>query len=132
LNFTNFGQSKGLDYRVYGKISQRFSNDNKNSKIKSANYTLMVDFSKTMRDSYDSKHQYDIFNYGHVGTFKTRRTPSYEFNDNLQRWEHNGFRDLEVEFTPSETNAALASITTQYYNLSGDMRICSKSNKETH
>jgi hypothetical protein len=117
LNFTNFGQSKGLDYRVYGKISQRFSNDNKNSKIKSANYTLMVDFSKTMRDSYDSKHQYDIFNYGHVGTFKTRRTPSYEFNDNLQRWEHNGFRDLEVEFTPSETNAALASITTQYYNI---------------
>ncbi|MFM2037813.1 MAG: hypothetical protein RL432_752, partial [Bacteroidota bacterium] len=117
LNFTNFGQSKGLDYRVYGKISQRFSNDNKNSKIKSANYTLMVDFSKTMRDSYDSKHQYDIFNYGHVGTFKTRRTPSYEFNENLQRWEHNGFRDLEVEFTPSETNAALASITTQYYNI---------------
>jgi hypothetical protein len=117
LNFTNFGQSQGLDYRVYGKISQRFSNDNKNSKIKSANYTLMVDFSKTMRDSYDSKHRYDIFNYGHVGTFKTRRTPSYEFNDNLQRWEHNGFRDLEVEFTPSETNAALASITTQYYNI---------------
>ena len=117
FNFTNFGQSKGLDYRVYGKISQRFSNDNKNSKIKSANYTLMVDFSKTMRESYDSKHQYEIFNYGHVGTFKTRRKPSYEFNNNLQRWEHNGFRDLEVEFTPSETNAALASITTQYYNI---------------
>lgn len=117
LNFTNFGQSKGLDYRAYGKISQRFSNDNKNSKIKSANYTLMVDFSKTMRDSYDPKHMYNIFNYGHVGTFKTRRTPSYEFNDNLQRWEHNGFRDIEVEFTPSETNAALAAITTQYYDI---------------
>lgn len=117
LNFTNFGQSKGLDYRVYGKISQRFTNDNKNSKIKSANYTLMVDFSKTIRDSYDSKHMYNIFNYGHVGTFKTRRAPSYEFNNNLQRWEHNGFKDLEVEFTPSETNAALASITTQYYNI---------------
>ena len=117
LNFTNFGESKGLDYRVYGKISQRFSNETPGSKIKSANYTLMVDYSKTMRDSYDPKHMYNIFNYGHVGRFVTSRTPSYQFNDNLQRWEHNGFRDLEVAFTPSETNAALAAITTQYYNI---------------
>jgi hypothetical protein len=120
LNFTNFGESKGLDYRVYGKISQRFTNDNKKSKIKSANYTLMVDYSKTLRDSYDPKHQYNMFNYGHVGKFTTRRTPSYQFNDNLQRWEHNGFKDLEVAFSPSETNAALAAITTQYYNIYQD------------
>jgi hypothetical protein len=120
LNFTNFGESKGLDYRVYGKISQRFTSDNKNSKIKSANYTLMVDYSKTLRDSYDPRHQYNIFNYGHVGKFTTRRTPSYQFNDNLQRWEHNGFKDLEVAFSPSETNAALAAITTQYYNIYQD------------
>lgn len=117
LNFTNFGQSKGLDYRVYGKISQRFRNDNKNAKIKSANYTLMVDFSKSVRDSYDPKHSYSIFDYGHVGTFTTHRIPSYEFNDNLQRWEHNGFKDVQVDFSPSATNAALASITTQYYNI---------------
>jgi len=117
LNFTNFGQSKGLDYRVYGKISQRFRNDNKNAKIKSANYTLMVDFSKSVRDSYDPKHSYSIFDYGHVGTFTTHRIPSYEFNDNLQRWEHNGFKDVQVDFSPSATNAALAAITTQYYDI---------------
>lgn len=117
LNFTNFGLSKGLDYRVYGKISQRFNNDNKASKIKSANYALMVDFSKTSRNSYDPKHEYNLFNYGHVGKFVTTRTPSYQFNDNLQRWEHNGFKDLQVDFTPSETNSALASITSQYYNI---------------
>ena len=117
LNFTNFGKSKNLDYRVYGKISQRFTNDKKGSKLKSANYTLMVDYSKSKSDTYDPTHKYNMFNYGHVGKFVTNRTASYEFNEDLQRWEHNGFKDLEVNFTPSATNAALASITTQYYNL---------------
>jgi len=117
LNFTNFGKSKNLDYRVYGKISQRFTNDKKGSKLKSANYTLMVDYSKSKSDTYDPTHKYNLFNYGHVGKFVTNRTASYEFNENLQRWEHNGFKDLEVNYTPSTTNAALASITTQYYNL---------------
>lgn len=117
LNFTNFGKSKNLDYRVYGKISQRFTNDKKGSKLKSANYTLMVDYSKSKSDTYDPTHKYNMFNYGHVGKFVTNRTASYEFNEDLQRWEHNGFKDLEVNFTPSATNAALASITTQYYSL---------------
>lgn len=117
LNFTNFGKSKNLDYRVYGKISQRFTNDKKGSKLKSANYTLMVDYSKSKSDTYDPTHKYNMFNYGHVGKFVTNRTASYEFNEDLQRWEHNGFKDLEVNYTPSTTNAALASITTQYYNL---------------
>ena len=117
LNFTNFGKSKNLDYRVYGKISQRFTNDKKGSKLKSANYTLMLDYSKSKSDTYDPTHKYNMFNYGHVGKFVTNRTASYEFNEDLQRWEHNGFKDLEVNYTPSTTNAALASITTQYYNL---------------
>jgi hypothetical protein len=30
---------------------------------------------------------------------------------------HDGFKDVQVDFTPSETNAALASITTQYYDI---------------
>jgi hypothetical protein len=31
--------------------------------------------------------------------------------------EQDGFRDVEVAFNPSETNSALAAITTQYYNI---------------
>ena len=87
------------------------------SKIKSALYNIMVDYSKSTNDVFDPKHQYNIFNYGHVGTFTTSRRPSYEFDPSTQTYVHNGFRDLEVAFTPSETNAALAAITTQYFDI---------------
>jgi hypothetical protein len=119
LNFENFGVSKSLDYRVFGRFTQRFNNDREgsSSKIKSALYNIMVDYSKSKDDVYDPKHQYNIFNYGHVGKFVTRRRPSYEYNSLTQTYIHNGFKDVEVEFTPSETNAALAAITTQYYDI---------------
>jgi hypothetical protein len=80
----------------------------------------MVDYSKSTNDVFDPKHQYNIFNYGHVGTFTTSRRPSYEFDPSTQTYVHNGFRDLEVAFTPSETNAALAAITTQYFDIYQD------------
>lgn len=119
LNFTNFGDSKFLDWRVYGRFSQRFTNNQEgtSSKIKSAFYSLMVDYSKSTSERYDDKHKYNIFNYGHVGTFVTTRENSYEVNTTDLTREHNGFRDVVVDFTPSETNAALAAITTQYYNI---------------
>lgn len=119
LNFENFGAFTSLDWRVFGRLSQRFNNDKEgsSSKIKSAFYNIMVDFSKSMDDVYDPKHKYNMFNYGHVGTFTTTRRPSYEFNTDLNMYVHNGFRDVEVAFSPSETNATLAAITTQYYDI---------------
>ena len=125
LNFQNFGISKGLDYRVFGRLTQRFNNEKEgsSSKIKSALYNIMVDYSKSTNDVYDPKHQYDIFNYGHVGKFETSRRPSYEFDPATQTYVHNGFRDLEVGFTPSQTNAGLAAITTQYFDIYQDSPI---------
>lgn len=119
LNFTNFGDFKSLDWRVYGRLSQRFVNNTEgtSSKIKSAFYSLMVDYSKSSTEYYDDKHKFDIFNYGHVGTFVTTRENSYEFNPSTLAMVHNGFRDVVVDFKPSETNAALAAITTQYYDI---------------
>jgi hypothetical protein len=119
LNFQNFGAYKSLDWRVFGRLTQRFTNDREgsSSKIKSAFYSLMVDFSKSTDEQYDPKHQYNIFNYGHVGTFTTTRRPSYEFDSDKNMYIHNGYRDLEVAFSPSETNSALAAITTQYYDI---------------
>jgi len=119
MNFSNFGNAKSLDWRVYGRFSQRFVNNQEgnSSKIKSAFYSIMVDYSKSINQNYDDKHKYDIFSYGHVGKFTTTRRPSYEFNATTQTFVHNGFQDVVVDFTPSETNAALASITTQYYNI---------------
>ena len=119
LNFQNFGASQSLDYRVFGRLTQRFNNEKEgsSSKIKSALYNIMVDYSKSTSESYDATHKFNLFNYGHIGKFETNRKPSYEFNDDTQQYIHNGFKDIEVKFTPSETNAALAAITTQYYDI---------------
>ena len=119
LNFQNFGFSKSLDYRVFGQLTQRFNNnvEGSSSKIKSALYNIMVDYSKSSSESYDATHKYNLFNYGHIGRFQTNRKPSYEFDPVTNTYVHNGFKDIEVAFTPSETNAALAAITTQYYDI---------------
>ena len=119
LNFGNFGEYNNLDYRVFGRFTQRFNNsqEGSSSKIKSANYNLMVDYSKSTRDFYDPKHQYNMFNYGHVGYYTTTRRPSYEYNSETNTYVHNGFKDVEVDFSPSETNSALAAITSQYYDI---------------
>ncbi|MEN9699605.1 MAG: hypothetical protein RLZZ301_803 [Bacteroidota bacterium] len=119
LNFTNYGVNKSLDYRVFARLTQRFNNDREgsSSKIKSALYNIMVDYSKSYDEFYDPNHKYNLFNYGYVGKFVTTRVPSYQFDPATQMYVHNGFRDVQVDFTPSETNAALASITTQYYNI---------------
>ena len=119
LNFTNFGAFKSLDYRVFGRLTQRFANNSEGnaSKIKSAFYSIMVDYSKSQDDVFDPKHQYNIFNYGHVGTFTTTRRPSYSLNPITNAYEHDGFRDVVVDFEASETNPALAAITSQYYDI---------------
>ena len=124
LNFTNFGVYKSLDWRVFGRLTQRFINDQEGSasKLRSFVYTLMVDYSKSKDDVYDPNHKYNMFNYGHVGTFTTTRIPTYSMFDSngdgdVDIKEHDGFKDVEVAFSPSETNAALAAITTQYYNI---------------
>ena len=119
LNFQNFGAYKSLDWRVFGRLTQRFTNttEGSSSKIRSANYSLMVDYSKSTDDAFDPKHQYNMFNYGHVGTYTTTRRPSYTFDANKNIYVHNGFQDVNVDFTPSTTNSALASITEQYYNI---------------
>ena len=119
LNFQNFGAYKSLDWRVFGRLTQRFTNDEEgnSSKIKSAYYSLMIDYSKTKNDNFDPKHEYNIFNYGHVGSYTTTRRPSYSLNPTTNAYEHDGFRDVLVDFIPSETNAALAAITSQYYDI---------------
>lgn len=117
FNFNNFGVDNQLDWRVYGRFTQRFINNSENAKIRSFVYTLMVDYSQTKRELYDPKHKYNLFNYGHVGTFITERENSYEMNFATQSAVHNGFRDVIVNFTPSSTNPELAAYTQQYYNI---------------
>lgn len=122
LNFQNFGRGKNLDWRVFGRLSQRFSNKREGSasKVKSAFYSLMFDYSQSRSKSYDPKHGFNMFNYGHVGTFTSRFDTSFVFVDSLNAYVNqevpfqNG-----VTFTGSETNPGLTALTSQYYDLFG-------------
>lgn len=119
MNFENFGQNNDFDWRVYGRFTQRFNNNEEgsDSKIRSAFYSVMVDYSQSYKRSWDVNHQDRIFNYGHVGTFTTYRMNTYEYSQNGDSLVHNGWRDTLVEFTPSSNNEALAAITSQYYTI---------------
>lgn len=119
LNFENYGDIKSIDWRVFGRLTQRFSNNEEgsSSKIKSAFYSLMVDYSKSKSDVFDPNHEFNIFNYGHVGTFSTTRRPSYSFDEEKQTYVHDGFRDIQVDYVPSSLNTSLAAITSQYYDI---------------
>ena len=120
FNFENFGADDRLDWRVYGRLTQRFKNDREgsSSKVKSFYYNLMADYSKNNIDIYDPKHGYDVFNYGHVGTYEIDQERTYSFNAAGDSLIQDAIpRDVLVTFTPSETNPALASITRQYFEL---------------
>ncbi|MBI3133930.1 MAG: carboxypeptidase regulatory-like domain-containing protein [Bacteroidetes bacterium] len=119
MNFDNFGQNTSFDWRVYGRFTQRFNNseEGSSSKIKSAFYSVMIDYSQSYDRSWDATHQDRIFNYGHVGQFVTYRQPTYEFNADGDSLIHNGYEDTLVAFTASANNAAFAAITSQYYEI---------------
>lgn len=120
MNFDNFGVSNALDWRVYGRLTQRFKIDREgsSSKLKSFYYNLMVDYSKSDFESYDERHEYDIFNYGHVGYFDITQRRIYDFNAAGDSLIQNAVpRDVLTAFTPSDYNPSLAAITQQYYTL---------------
>lgn len=119
LNFENFGLNTDYDWRVYGRFTQRFNNNQEGStsKIKSAFYSIMVDYSQSHNKLWDRTHEDRIFNYGYVGKFETFRETTYEFNGAEDSLIHNGFKDTLVRFTPSTTNAAFAAITSQYFDI---------------
>jgi hypothetical protein len=125
FNYENNSVSDVLTWRAYGRFTQRFnqvvSEDSENSSlIKNAYYTVMVDYSKNKQVTENAKHGTNFFNYGYVGKFKTYTQNSYEFDNDLQQFIHNGWDDTLVTFEASEVNADLAAITTDYYGTYSD------------
>lgn len=120
MNFENFGVTTAYDWRVYGKFTQRFNNnvEGSTSKIKSAYYALMIDYSQSHSKTEDSRHEDKLFNYGYIGNFKTSRRATYETSIGGDSLIHNGFQDYQVVYTPDTVNnTALAAVTSQYYDI---------------
>ena len=131
FNYDNYAKVIDADWRVYGKFTQRFQQvledggQSKKGGVSNAFYTLMVDYSERNQFVQDDTHGDNYFNYGYLGRFEIEKERSYEFTDFdgngvLDRVQ-SGVNDVEVTFTPSQTNNDMAAITSQYFNLYDDV-----------
>lgn len=118
FNSRNNGEEIRQTFRIFGRFTQRFANDQeKDGLIKNAFYSLMVDYSQINGTFQDPTHQDNLFNYGYVGKFETVESPFFQFieaNDTLNTsgYYQNGVVPREIIFTPSDVNSDLASYTS--------------------
>lgn len=117
FNSPNNGVVNDYTIRSFGRFTQRFLNDNEQSGgIKNAYYSVMVDYTTRNQTAQDPLHEDRLFNYGYVGKFETTLLPNYIFDEDENAYYLQGYRETEIQFTPSEINSALAAVTTDLYN----------------
>ena len=128
----NNSNSTQETWRVFGKLTQKFGNEESNSKksanlIKNAFITIQADYTSNLYKTFDKNHEFDLFNYGHVGTFTTHKTEVYQtqdFIDSISGIAYGnskvlvGWQDTLYEFDGSTThNLDAANYTQAYYDI---------------
>ncbi|MFA6199484.1 MAG: carboxypeptidase-like regulatory domain-containing protein [Bacteroidales bacterium] len=122
MNNANNSESKSNSFQIMGDFTQKFSNSSESSKIKNIIFNMAASYSKSYSETYNPDHGDNLFQYGHVGTFKTYKRNTYSLTrieiDGVMQdvMEHNGWLDYQVDFTPSQYNPGLARYTWQLYN----------------
>lgn len=87
-------------------------------------YNITGMFNRVWTKSYNQDFGDDVFKYGHVGTFETRKMRTYTtgtFNvDGIEQVAkiQSNWMDTAVIFTPSPYNPLLAKYTSQLYGMS--------------
>ena len=127
FNYDNYANYTDLDWRAYGKFTQRFQQvleDGETAKkggVKNAYYTVMIDYSQSNSYVSDNTHKDNYFNYGYLGRFEIDKANSYTFEDydgnGVYDRVQDGVNDYEVRFYESEANSDMAAITSQYFSL---------------
>jgi hypothetical protein len=128
FNPSNNPQQINNTWRVYGRLTQRFGNQNaakdekSSSTIKNAYYTIQGSFTKVHNVEQDDTHRDRFFDYGYIGRFETFKDKAYAFGYDTTA-KRNGLLlqsldvDTLVRFTPDTiTNPEAARYTQQYYS----------------
>lgn len=130
MNYSNNRVVNDIDWRVFGRFTQRFNNNTAEqeqesaSTIKNAFYTIQYDYQENYRNRFDDSHKDKLFSYGYVGSFDTYQQPFYVRLDGGQGFgagimNHATYEDTLIAFTPAETNPIAANYTSSYYELYG-------------
>ncbi len=136
LNSTNNPQVIDMNWRAYGRVTQRFENNDSeesSSLIKNAFISLQADYSQVSQKVQSRKHKSQLSNYGYVGKFTSTRedvytretfTPRDANNNNIQG--ENGDSTItgllssvattSYDFEQGEINPILANYTQNYYD----------------
>ncbi|MBR1625861.1 MAG: TonB-dependent receptor [Bacteroidales bacterium] len=124
LNNDNNSESKSNSFQVMANLTQKLSSDEGSGKIKDVIFDILGSYQRQYSESYNKNFKEDFFRYGHIGTFRTYKRPTYALTkmdvdgDGFEEYvyEQNGWLDYQVDFTPSEDNPGLAAYTSQLYN----------------
>lgn len=128
FNSENNGHNTYQNMATTAKITHKLSNKTEDEEVKSASvlknvyYQLIGSYEKSINRTFNKDFEDDLFKYGHVGKFVTKRAATYELTTALEGYAHGmnemtGFADTAVAFTASQYNPELASYTDYYYSL---------------
>jgi hypothetical protein len=132
MNWKNNPLYNESTYRVYGRFTQKFrgktsvpgEEQQKQSVIQNAYYSVQFDYTKVYNKYEDDDMKFNPFNYGHVGNFDVLTAPLYAYGtdatSNKSGWILQGYTDTLVKFTPSDFNPETANYTRHFYELAGD------------
>ncbi|MEZ4720556.1 MAG: carboxypeptidase regulatory-like domain-containing protein [Flavobacteriales bacterium] len=127
FNYGNYPEQTSLDWRTYGRFTQRFNNgqsdESSASLIKNAYYTVQLDFSQQLDKRQNATHKDDLFNYGYIGKFQTYQTANYiggtDSTTGIFGLIQSTYEDTLISFQPGTANPELAEFTQKYYELNG-------------
>ncbi len=118
LNPQNNPQIIDRSWRAYGRVTQRFENNESEdnpSLIKNAFISLQADYSNVYQIIQDENHKDQLANYGYLGKFKSTRQNEYNFGT---------FTMTDANGNPIDTiSGFLSSMTTVLYNYEKDSEI---------
>ncbi len=123
-----------LTYRGFFRFTHRFQADAESaSLVRNFYYTIQGDYSHYQSQSGDPDLWDNVFQYGHLGKYITRKTPTFEkgtvdsvfYNGQYHTFENvnvlnNWDYDTLIDYTPSEFNPLLARYNENYMNLYRD------------
>ncbi|MBQ9312700.1 MAG: TonB-dependent receptor [Bacteroidales bacterium] len=124
LDNANNGESYSNSYQITANFTQKLSSDkNSTSLIQNVMFDILASYQHQYSESYHKDFKDDFFKYGHIGTFRTYKRPTYVLSkmdidgDGTEEYvyEQNGWVDYNVDFTPSTDNPGLAAYTNQLY-----------------
>ncbi len=129
FNVNNNMRRIDSDWQAYVRFQQTFgssADQDNNSLIKNAYYTVQVDYNRTFGETSDVDHGKDFFRYGYTGRYDIQTAPAYvfgtdSFNGNvIEGFRYVGDFDLGIDYTPGGVNPTRDNYVTSFFDIAGD------------